>query len=185
MNNFNKTFLNFSNLISSGVNNFDQEAVLEAIDQINSVIRAEGKIMLAGNGGSASIAAHVAVDFVKAAEIRAITFNEANLITCFANDYGYESWIEKCINFYGETKDLVILISSSGRSPNMINAAKACRALAIPLITLTGFSKENPLAELGDINLWVNSNSYNVIEMVHHIWLLAIVEHFISLRIKN
>jgi D-sedoheptulose 7-phosphate isomerase len=182
MKKFNEIMVGFNNSIAAEMYRVDEMAALSAIDLINSVIRREGKIILAGNGGSASIAAHVAVDFIKAAGIRAVTFNEANLITCFANDYGYENWLEKCIKFYADRKDLVILISSSGKSPNMLNAAQTCRSLAIPIITFSGFSEENLLRKLGDVNFWVNSHSYNVVEMVHHIWLLGLVEYFISLR---
>ena len=72
------------------------------------------KVILVGNGGSAAMASHVAVDFTKASGIRAVNFNEADLITCFANDYGYEHWVEKALEAYADQGDLVILISSSG-----------------------------------------------------------------------
>ena len=72
------------------------------------------KAIIAGNGGSAAMASHVAVDFTKQGGIRTINFNEADLITCFSNDYGYERWIEKAISFYADKDDVLILISSSG-----------------------------------------------------------------------
>ena len=83
--------------------------------------------MIFGNGGSAAIASHVSVDLTKNANIRSVNFNEADLITCFSNDYGYERWVEKAIDFYADDKDVLILISSSGKSLNMINACKAAR----------------------------------------------------------
>ena len=73
------------------------------------------KNIVVGNGGSASIASHVSVDFVKAAKIRSINFNEANFLTCFSNDYGYENWVEEALKTYADKDDLLILISSSGR----------------------------------------------------------------------
>ena len=72
------------------------------------------KVIIAGNGGSAAIASHVSVDFTKQAKVKTQNFNEADLITCFANDYGYENWLAKCIEFYSEDGDHIILISSSG-----------------------------------------------------------------------
>lgn len=138
------------------------------------------KIIIAGNGGSAAMASHVAVDFTKAAGIRAINFNEADLITCFANDYGYENWVAKALEAYGDPGDLVILISSSGSSANMINAASYAKQHGFPLVTLSGFDSDNPLRSLGDINLWLDSKSYNIVEMTHHIWLLSIVDYIIS-----
>mgnify|MGYP000315382243 FL=1 len=65
------------------------------------------KIIIAGNGGSAAIASHVSVDFTKQGGIRTINFNEADLITCFANDYGFENWVAKAVEFYGDQGDVL------------------------------------------------------------------------------
>ena len=141
------------------------------------------KIIIIGNGGSASIASHFSVDLTKNAKLRCVNFNEASLITCFANDYGFEHWAEKAVDFYGDEGDLLIVISSSGRSQNMINAVKAARNGNFhSIITLSGFSEENPLKKLGDINLWVDNKSYNFVENIHQIWLLAITDLVIGKR---
>ena len=146
-----------------------------------SVAHQKGKkIVIVGNGGSAAMASHVTVDFTKAAGIRAINFNEADLITCFANDYGYEQWVAKALEAYADKGDLAILISSSGKSQNIINATKKGTEIGLSTITLSGFFKDNPLKKSGDLNLWVDSCEYNVIEMTHHIWLLAIVDYLIE-----
>lgn len=142
------------------------------------------KIILAGNGASAAIASHVAVDLTRTAGIRAITFNEADLITCLGNDHGYEHWVAKAIELYGDVGDVAVLISSSGRSPNVINAAATARANGLGVITFSGFDADNPLRGRGDLNLWVNSRSYNVIETIHQSWLLAAVDN-IALRHSN
>ena len=135
------------------------------------------KVLIFGNGGSAAIASHVSVDLTKNTKIRAVNFNEADLLTCFSNDYGYEKWIEKTIDFYADSKDVIILISSSGKSKNMLNACKAAKRKKISnIITLTGNKKNNPLSKLGKINLWVNSNIYNHIENIHQTWLLSICD---------
>ena len=90
---------------------------------------------------------------------------------------GLEKWIEKTIDFYADSKDVIILISSSGKSKNMLNACKAAKRKKISnIITLTGNKKNNPLSKLGKINLWVNSNIYNHIENIHQTWLLAICD---------
>ena len=138
------------------------------------------KIIVVGNGGSAAMASHVAVDFTKAAGMRAINFNEADLITCFANDYGYEHWVAKALEAYADPGDLAILISSSGQSPNMLNGAKQAREMNLPLVTLSGFRADNPLRTMGDVNLWVDSTAYNIVEMAHHVWLVAIVDYLIE-----
>ena len=141
------------------------------------------KIMIFGNGGSAAIASHVSVDLTKNANIRCTNYNESDLITCFAKDYGYERWIEKTIDFYADHEDILILISSSGKSQNMINACKSARNKKISkIITFTGHSKDNPLSKLGDINFWINSKAYNFVENAHQIWLLTIVDLIIGKR---
>lgn len=134
------------------------------------------KVIIAGNGGSAAMASHCAVDFTKNAGIRCVNFNEADLITCLANDFGYERWVEKALEFYADGGDLIILISSSGKSMNMVNAARYVRARGLQLATFTGFAATNPLRQLGDMNFWVDSRSYNVVEMTHHMWLLAVCD---------
>ena len=136
----------------------------------------KGKIIVCGNGGSSSIASHVAVDISKILRIKAITFADDNLITCFANDYGYDKWTSEALKIYSNINDLVILISSSGSSKNIVNAAKFAKKQGNPLITLSGFKENNPLKKIGDVNIWMNSNSYNHIEMAHHIFLVAVID---------
>jgi D-sedoheptulose 7-phosphate isomerase len=141
------------------------------------------KVLIFGNGGSAAIASHVSVDLTKNANLRCLNFNEASLITCFANDYGFEHWAEKAVDFYGGEGDMLIVISSSGQSKNMINAVKAARNGKFhSVITLSGFSKDNPLKKMGDINLWADNKSYNFVENIHQIWLLAITDLIIGKR---
>jgi len=154
----------------------------EAATAISSTSVRAGKVIIAGNGGSAAMASHVSVDLVKVAGVRAVNFNESDLITCFANDYGYERWIEKALEFYADSADLVILISSSGRSLNILNGAKKAKALGLPLITFSGFSSDNPLRTAGDLNFWADSSEYNVVEMAHHIWLVALSDKIASDR---
>ena len=158
----------------------DEKTLSKIINVKNAIIRAKktnSRVLIFGNGGSAAIASHVSVDLTKNIKVKAMNFNEADLITCFSNDYGYEKWIEKAINFYGEKGDVVILISSSGKSKNMLNASRMAKRKKISkIITFTGNKKNNPLSKLGDINLWVDSNIYNHIENTHQIWLLSICD---------
>ena len=151
-------------------------------DVLLNVSKNKGKILIFGNGGSAAISSHVSVDLTKNANIRTVNFNESDLITCFSNDYGYDRWVEKSIDFYADKKDAVILISSSGKSMNMINACKAAKRKKIKVISLTGHSKNNPLSKISNISLWVNSKAYNFIENTHQIWLLTICDLIIGKR---
>lgn len=173
-------FENYFKNISESLDKISINDLNAITDLILKVKKNNKKIIIAGNGGSSSIASHVSVDLTKVAKIRSITFNESNLITCFANDYGYENWVKAAIKFYADQGDLVILISSSGKSPNIINAAKECKNLGLNLITFSGFDQNNQLSSCGNYNLWVNSREYNVIEMTHHIWLLSLVDYIIA-----
>ena len=157
------------------------QKIIEAKEILLKTKKNKNKVLIFGNGGSAAIASHVSVDLTKAAKIRSVNFNEADLITCFSNDYGYEKWVEKTIDFYADPKDVLILISSSGNSANMINACQAAKRQKISkVITFSGHKKNNPLSQLGDLNFWVDSKAYNFVENIHQIWLLNIVDLIIG-----
>lgn len=173
------TFSNFFDTLNDLVRNVDQQQLSRLYNLITR-LPSSAKLIFAGNGGSAAMASHLAVDFTKAAGIRAVNFNEADLITCYSNDYGYENWVAKALESYADSDDIVILISSSGKSLNIINAANYCRENNVRLVTLSGFSPDNPLRRLGDINFWVDNSEYNIVEMTHHIWLLAIVDYIVA-----
>ena len=139
------------------------------------------KTLIFGNGGSSAIASHFSVDLTKNAKIRCVNLNEYDLITCFANDYGYEKWVEKAIEFYADEGDNLILISSGGNSPNMINGVKAAKNKNLnKVVTFTGNEKDNKLNTLGDVNFWIDSKSYNHVENVHQIILLSVVDLIIG-----
>jgi len=175
---FEKYFKNYNQSIFDLLNDFDTSLIDNSVSLINNCKNNNGKVYIVGNGGSSSIASHVSVDLAKVANVQSDTFNNSNVITCFANDYGYENWVSEAIKAYTQKNDMLILISSSGTSKNILNAAKYCKKNQIPLITLSGFSNKNPLRQLGDVNIHVNSDNYNYIEMSHHIILVAIVDIF-------
>ena len=176
--NFEKYFKEYNKSIYDLLNNFDTSLIEKSVSLIDKCKKNNAKVYIVGNGGSSSIANHVSVDFTKVANISSFTFNNSNLITCFANDYGHDNWVSEAIKAYTNEKDMLILISSSGTSNNIVNAASYCNSKHIPLITLSGFKSDNPLSKLGDINIHVESESYNFIEMSHHIILVAIVDIF-------
>jgi D-sedoheptulose 7-phosphate isomerase len=137
---------------------------------------AGGKLMLAGNGASASIASHLATDFAKQGKVRAMAFNDANLITALGNDCGYENWIARAVEIYADPRDILVLISSSGRSPNVVKAAHEGKARGLYVAAFTGFAKDNPLGAAADINFWVDSRAYNIVECTHMILLAGVVD---------
>jgi len=175
---FQKYFKDYNKSIFDLLDSFNTDLIEQSVKLIDKCRKQGGKVYIVGNGGSSSMASHVSVDFAKVARVPSDTFNDSNLITCFANDYGHDYWVSEAIKAYTSKKDLLILISSSGTSKNIVNAASYCNQNSIPLITLSGFDIDNPLSKLGNINMHVKSESYNFIEMSHHIILLAIVDIF-------
>jgi len=177
----NTTFFNsYYELLSNAINVIDNDLLFDMALKIRDTGEKSGKVIIIGNGGSAAIASHISVDLTKVASIRSTNFNEAGLLTCFSNDYGYEHWAEKAIEFYADKDDLIILISSSGQSDNIINGAIKARDMGVSLITLSGFKESNPLKKMGDINLWVDSTNYNIVETTHQVWLLSVVDYLIE-----
>tara|TARA_X000000950_G_scaffold283148_1_gene383388 strand:- start:1587 stop:2138 length:552 start_codon:yes stop_codon:yes gene_type:complete len=177
MKNFYEKFYIEINKLLSNSDTLSLEKIAKSLISAN---RNNKKIIIFGNGGSAAISSHVSVDLTKNAKIRSVNFNEADLLTCFSNDFGYKKVYSKSLEFYADAGDVVIIISSSGKSKNVLEAAKICKKKKLLLYTFTGFSKSNPLKKMGNINLWVNSKAYNIIENIHQIWLLSIVDRIIG-----
>jgi D-sedoheptulose 7-phosphate isomerase len=126
-----------------------------------------GNVYIIGNGGSAAVASHIHNDFCNVGGLRAMTLHDPALLTCFSNDYGYDHAYSTLIEKMAGKNDLLIAISSSGQSKNILNASLAMRACQGAVITLTGFSPNNNLRAVGDLNFWVNSNNYGLVEIAH------------------
>ena len=137
---------------------------------------AGNKVMFVGNGASASHASHMAADFSKNGRIRSVAFNDAAALTCYANDYSYEEVFSKQIEMQGQAGDVLIAISSSGESENIILAARAARKIGAGVITLSGFETGNRLRQLGDLNAWVPSPDYGFVEIAHLGVIHAVVD---------
>ena len=175
----NNYFKEFKSLISNDEETFNK--LLKVSELMEKSQKRKKKIMIAGNGGSAAISSHFSVDLSKNAGIRSINFNEADLITCFANDFGYENCLLKAIKYYGDQGDLLFLVSVSGKSKNIVNAAKNAKKYGVKkIVTFTGCNQRNPVKLYGDINFWINSKSYNLIENCHQFLLLALVDMIIG-----
>ena len=135
-------------------------------------------LYIVGNGGSAGVAAHAVTDFFNVAKIRATTLHESSLLTCMANDFGYENAVARMLAQLLNPGDVVIAISSSGNSINMRNAATIAIEKGAYVVTLTGFSAENPLRSLGHANIWLDSDDYGFIEIGHQFILHNIADRF-------
>ena len=174
---YSEKYLKKFKLLLEGIKTSDIETISKTLIDCK---KKKNSVFIFGNGGSASIASHVSTDLNKVCNIKSRNFNEANNITCFSNDYGYDKWISETLKIYLKKTDLVILISSSGNSKNIVNAAKYCSKKKIKLITLTGFYKKNNLRSINKynkLNIWVNSKNYNIIENLHQIILLTAIDN--------
>jgi D-sedoheptulose 7-phosphate isomerase len=165
---------------------------IELVDAVNQVMAsahqvhaAGNKLIFIGNGGSAAVASHMATDYSKNGSIRAVALNDSSMLTCLGNDLGYDKVFAKQVELYGQSGDLVIAISSSGRSVNILNAVKAARAAKCAVITLSGFTTDNPLRGLGDINFYIASDRYGFVEIGHLTICHAILDFICGLRVSD
>jgi D-sedoheptulose 7-phosphate isomerase len=150
------------------------------LDHFKKTVREwKGSILILGNGGSNAIASHMAEDYTKALGKRAISFSDSARMSCYANDYGYENAFSQFTKEFSDSDSLVILISSSGNSKNIVNCARYCSENSIPYVLLTGFESENSIRSLyssGAIHdFWVDSKDYGVVECTHEIILHSVI----------
>jgi D-sedoheptulose 7-phosphate isomerase len=152
------------------------EAFQRVRDLAHAAHRRGNKLMFIGNGGSAGITSHLATDYSKNGGLRATAFNDGAVLTCLGNDLGYENVFAKQIEWHGREGDVLVAISSSGRSANIVKAAGAARERGCWVVTLSGFGEDNPLRRLGDVNLYVRSPFYGFVEVAHLALLHAILD---------
>ena len=133
-------------------------------------------VFFCGNGGSAGIAQHMTADYMKNGGIRAHSLYEQATLTCISNDYTYEAVFSKQLELLASKGDLLVAISSSGESENIINAIRTMRMLDGIVITLTGFRENNRISMMGDVNIYVPKQHYGMVESIHNMLLQHIVD---------
>jgi D-sedoheptulose 7-phosphate isomerase len=161
------------------------DAVNEVMELARGAHTRGNKLIFVGNGGSAAIASHMATDYSKNGNVRSLALNDSSMLTCLGNDLGYERVFAKQIELHARPGDLVIAISSSGRSANILNAVAAARAANCTVVTLSGFTPENPLRRLGDINFYIASDRYGFVEIGHLTICHAILDFICGLRVLD
>lgn len=139
-----------------------------------------GRLLIFGNGAASSIAGHAALDFTKQGKLRSLCFHDPALLTAFANDFGYENAYAEIISHYYEATDIVIFVSVSGESPNIIEGLKRAKDLGLRTIGFSGRNHDNSLNVSADYTFWVDSQAYNIVENVHSIWLLSLCDFIIG-----
>ena len=159
-----------------------KEGLNSAAKIIKDLIRANKNLFIIGNGGSSGIASHAANDFINMCGLKCQTFHDISVLTCMTNDYGYDVTYQKLLENFSNENDCLIAISSSGNSLNIINATEKFRELNPKgkIITLSGFSQDNQLRNKGDLNFWIDSKSYGIVEIAHQFIL-----HFFADKIHQ
>lgn len=143
------------------------DAVTWGVAEADRCKQNNARIYFVGNGGSAGIASHMAIDWMKNGGYASTCFNDGASLTCLTNDVGFENVFALPLSRQTRPGDLLIAISSSGKSANIIAAVKAARAAGATVLTLSGFSPDNPLRRLGDMNFYVPNNLYGFVEIAH------------------
>ncbi len=137
-----------------------------------------GSVYVIGNGGSAAVASHAVIDLINVVKLRAFTLHEPSVLTCIVNDYGYENAYSRLLVNMARPGDVLIAISSSGRSINIHNAAIQVVNNGGSVITLSGFLHDNPLRSLGDVNVWLDASDYGLVEVGHQFILHNMSDRF-------
>jgi len=147
----------------------DVESELDAFEHVSKYsrkIRSGGKVYFIGNGGSAAIASHMAIDWFNAGGFSALAFNDPASLTCLANDYHYRNVFKKPLERFVKPEDILFAISSSGESASITWAASAVRHICT-VVTLSGFEPSNELRQIGHFNFYVPSKKYGIVETAH------------------
>lgn len=146
--------------------------------KFKEVIDNHHNIVILGNGGSSAVASHMAEDYTKMLGKRAITFGDSATLSCYANDYGWDNAYKMFLEHYMLPDSLVILISSSGKSKNILNAAEYCLGKT-KIITMSGFDFDNPLrseyAEKSLMHFYIPSRDYGIVELLHNLILHSVI----------
>lgn len=167
-------FKNYSKQHFELLKKIDGKKVDYLISQIKKI--KNNKILIFGNGAGSAIASHFSNDLSNTKKIKTLSFDNSAHLTCFSNDYGYENWVVKTLEIFADKKDFIILLSASGNSLNMIKAAKYCIKKKINFFSITGFNKNNKLNKLSKNFSWIDSTSYNQVELAQLVILLYSVD---------
>ncbi|RMG82541.1 MAG: SIS domain-containing protein, partial [Bacteroidetes bacterium] len=152
------------------------EQVAADIQKSVEIIERSDNVFFVGNGGSNAITSHMMEDYAKVGRIRSFSFTDSALITCFSNDYGHENAMREWLKIYFQPGDVLIAISSSGNSANIVNAANFAKEMNGKVITLSGFKPDNLLRKTGDVNFHIPVENYGIVECYHQVILHVILD---------
>lgn len=183
MKNYYKNYLNAHDAALAGLEVtdrggalMDQDAGFDKLCEISAQIRDAGRNKyMAGNGASAAFANHMALDWTKNGGVATHSFSDSALLTALGNDLGYEEAFSAPLSWYAKSGDLLVTISSSGNSPNIIKTIEVARSKGMGVVTFSGLKPDNASRQLGDVNLYIPAKTYGIVECAHqvllHVWL--------------
>ena len=183
MKNYYKNYLNAHDAALAGLEItdrggalLDQDAGFDKLCEISAQIRDAGrKKYLCGNGASAAFANHMALDWTKNGGVPTHSFSDSALLTALGNDLGYEEAFAAPLSWYAKSGDLLVTISSSGNSPNIIKTIEVARSKGMGVVTFSGLKPDNGSRQLGDVNCYIPAKTYGIVECAHqvllHVWL--------------
>ena len=152
------------------------EAMQEMVGMFSEIKSLGRQVFFIGNGGSAAIASHMTADFMKNGGMKTYSLYDNSVTTCMGNDYGYEFIFSRPLEFLGSEGDLLVAISSSGNSQNIVNAIQAAKRKHMKVVTFSGFERENKISRMGCCNVYVPSCRYGIVESIHNLILQQIVD---------
>ena len=163
----------------------DNEAGIDAWVALTRTTKAENKnFYFVGNGASAAMAAHMSADAAKNGELKSQCFNESSLMTAIGNDIDYKEVFAYPLNRFANDGDVLITISSSGNSPNIVRAIEVAKEKGMKVVTLSGMKEDNKSREMGDLNFWIPSKSYGIVESSHQCLLHCWLDKYMELPIE-
>lgn len=157
---------------------FTDAGIRKGVDDAVALLKSGSvkRIFFIGNGGSMAICSHMMEDYAKIGRFPTFAFSDAALITCYANDYGYENAMAEWLKVHMVPGDLLVAISSSGESKNIVNAAHAALEKGGQVLTVSGFNPDNTLSKMGSINFHTPVRNYGIVECFHQVILHAILD---------
>lgn len=155
---------------------FSDPAIAAGVVDAVRLLKTSRRVFFLGNGGSNAISSHMMEDFGKIAGLQTYAFSDAALITCYANDYGFENAMAEWLKLHFQDGDVLVATSSSGESKNIVNAAAVAKSKGGKIITLTGFGQNNTLSNAGHVNFYLNVRDYGMVECFHQVILHVILD---------
>lgn len=160
----------------------EQNAYQTVIDMITHMGNGKARLFFIGNGGSAAVASHCAIDYMKNGGFATFGPGDASQITCLGNDLGFHNIYSLPIERHGQLGDCLFAISSSGMSEDILDAVDVAKRKMMNVVTLSGFGEGNFLRSKGQVNFYVASNRYGTVEISHLAILHSILDEVIEVE---